>query len=44
MLVITKPTYGECMAELMRIWQNWENEGRALPAGSGYEPHRAVSR
>jgi hypothetical protein len=44
MLVITKPTYGECMAELMRIWQNWENEGRALPAGSGREPHRAVSR
>ncbi len=34
MLVITKPTYGECLAELMRIWANWENEGRELPAGS----------
>jgi hypothetical protein len=33
MLVITKPTYGECLAELMRIWANWENEGRELPAG-----------
>jgi hypothetical protein len=53
MLVITKPTYGECMAELMRIWQNWENEGRELPAGrSGagngtplkVDPGRAESR
>jgi hypothetical protein len=33
MLVITKPTYAECLAELMRIWQNWENDGRELPAG-----------
>jgi hypothetical protein len=33
MLVITKPTYGECLAELMLIWQNWQNEGRELPAG-----------
>ena len=33
MLVITRPTYGECLAELQRIWQNWENEGRELPAG-----------
>lgn len=36
MLVITRPSYGECLAELMRIWQNWENwenEGRELPAG-----------
>jgi hypothetical protein len=33
MLIITKPTYGECMAEALRIWQNWENEGRELPAG-----------
>ena len=32
MLVITKPTYAECLAELMRIWQNWENAGRELPA------------
>jgi hypothetical protein len=32
MLVITRPTYAECMAELMRIWRNWENEGRELPA------------
>ena len=35
MLVITKSTYGECLAELMRIWANWENEGRELPAGHG---------
>ena len=34
MLVITRPTYGECMAELMRIWANWENEGRELPSGA----------
>jgi hypothetical protein len=33
MLVITKPTYAECLAELMTIWRNWENEGRELPAG-----------
>ena len=32
MLVITKPTYAECLAELMRIWQNWANEGQELPA------------
>ena|ERR1035441_3012027 len=35
MLIITKPTYGECMAEALRIWKNWENEGRELPAGQG---------
>jgi hypothetical protein len=38
MLVITKPTYAECLAELMRIWRNWDNEGKELPAartGSG---------
>lgn len=35
MLVITRPTYSECLAELTRIWQNWENEGRELPAGAG---------
>jgi hypothetical protein len=38
MLIITRATYGECLAELMRIWQNWDNEGRELPAaraGSG---------
>ena len=33
MLVITKPNYGECLAELQRIWLNWANEGRELPAG-----------
>jgi len=33
MLIITRPTYAECLAELMRIWANWENEGRELPAG-----------
>jgi hypothetical protein len=32
MLVITKPTYAECLAELMMIWQNWDAEGRELPA------------
>lgn len=32
MLVITKPTYAECLAELMRIWRNWDNEGKELPA------------
>lgn len=35
MLVITKPTYGECLAELMTIWQNWDDAGRELPAGLG---------
>jgi hypothetical protein len=36
MLVITRPTYGECLAELTRIWRNWENEGRGTgPAGNG---------
>lgn len=34
MLVITKPTYAQCLAELMTIWQNWDNEGRELPAAS----------
>jgi hypothetical protein len=32
MLVITKPTYAECLAELMTIWRNWDNAGRELPA------------
>ena len=36
MLVITKPTYTQCLAELMTIWRNWENEGRQLgPAFAG---------
>lgn len=35
MLVITKPTYSECLAELMTIWQNWDNDGRQLPAANG---------
>lgn len=35
MLIITKPTYGECIAELQRIWQNWAAEGRELPARAG---------
>jgi hypothetical protein len=30
MLIITRPTYGECLAELMTIWQNWERNERAL--------------
>jgi hypothetical protein len=30
MLVITKPTYAECLAELMTIWRNWETVNRAL--------------
>jgi hypothetical protein len=34
MLVITKPTYAECLAELMTIWRNWENAGRELPPAS----------
>jgi hypothetical protein len=42
MLVITKPTYNECLAELMTIWQNWDNNAerelaatarKALPTG-----------
>ena len=33
MLVITRPTYGECLAELTRIWANWASEGRELPPG-----------
>jgi hypothetical protein len=37
MLVITKPTYAECLAELMVIWRNWENEGRELPS---FRPER----
>ena len=32
MLVITRPTYAECLAELMTIWRNWENAGRELTA------------
>jgi hypothetical protein len=35
MLVITKPTYAECLAELMTIWQNWDSAGRELPAARG---------
>lgn len=35
MLIITKPTYAECLSELMTIWRNWENDGRELPAGRG---------
>lgn len=34
MLVITRPTYSECLAELMRIWQNRAGEGRQLPPES----------
>ena len=33
MLVVTRPTYGECMAEVLRIWANWADDGRQLPAG-----------
>jgi hypothetical protein len=45
MLVITKPTYAECMAELMRIWANWDGEGRALPPGQRDVPAmRAIRR
>jgi hypothetical protein len=36
MLIITKPTYPECLAEMGRIWANWDNAGRDLPAaGNG---------
>jgi hypothetical protein len=34
MLIITMPTYAECLAELMRIWLNWDNAGRELPAAA----------
>jgi hypothetical protein len=30
MLVITKPTYAECLNELMAIWRNWDNAEREL--------------
>jgi hypothetical protein len=43
MLVITRPTYGECMAEALRIWQNWADEGRELAAGRG-SSHRGIGR
>jgi hypothetical protein len=26
MLVVTRPTYGEAMAEVIRIWKNWQDE------------------
>lgn len=29
MLIITKPTYGECLAELMQIWENWDRNEQA---------------
>jgi hypothetical protein len=32
MLIITRPSYPECLAEMGRIWQNWDNAGRELPA------------
>jgi hypothetical protein len=32
MLIITRPSYPECLAEMGRIWQNWDNAGRDLPA------------
>jgi hypothetical protein len=41
MLVITRPTYTECLAELMTIWRNWDVAGRELPAATGNG--RAVS-
>ena len=31
MLVVTRPSYGECMAEVLWIWQNWDTAGRELP-------------
>jgi hypothetical protein len=34
MLIITRPSYPECLAEMGRIWQNWDNAGRDLP-GAG---------
>jgi len=43
MLVITKPNYGECLAELQRIWQNWASEGRALPAGRAQDGMRGLA-
>jgi hypothetical protein len=36
MLIITRPTYPECLAEMGRIWANWDNAGRDLAAaGNG---------
>ena len=39
MLVITRPTYGECLAELMRIWAELgqRGPGNCLPARPGGE-------
>lgn len=28
MLIIDRPTYGECLAEMARIWANWDAGGR----------------
>jgi hypothetical protein len=42
MLVITKPTYAECLAELMAIWQNWDNEGRETSAERSGQREGAV--
>lgn len=36
MLIITKPTYGECMADALRIWKNWEDD-------RGTQPERGIA-
>jgi hypothetical protein len=41
MLIITRPTYPECLAEMGRIWQNWDNAGRELSAAGA--SRRALS-
>lgn len=35
MIVIDKPSYGEGLEQLMRIWANWAASQRGLPAGTG---------
>lgn len=35
MIVIDKPTYGEGLEQLMRIWANWAADQRGLPAATG---------
>lgn len=38
MLTIDKPTYGEALAHLMRIWSNWDRAGRPALEGAARPP------
>lgn len=38
MLTIDKPTYGEALAHLMRIWSNWDRAGRPALEGAVRPP------